>query len=412
MRKQTFNIAKLLVFILVATFASCSEEMDSVEYPEFTSSHLRSYSEAIEIAQRGISMLEGNSGTRSENGTRRKIDMNGFKCVTSKPTRSGDVDTLLYVVNFEDNQGYAIVSARRDVEGLLAVTESGTYDPLHKSENEGLNMFMDLASGYEFGPLIPIPGPESITSYYYCGPYITVKWGQEWPEGYFYSNGIAGCAKTAVAQILSFYEYPTGIALTYPGADIPYQQLDWSSIKEHVYGRSASNCYNHINSICSANSDAHMALARFCRQLAHLYAPDITGGKAAASEAELENLYNALDICVSFKDSYLGSDIRADLDNGVLINVIGYSPPIGHSWVVDGYCDRRVSMPIGIDGEIQIEHNYYNHINWGWNGLDNGYYLDGVWDASQYYILDSLATDVQINLNQQMVYIPVNPFSI
>ena len=404
MRKQTFNIAKLLVFMLVATFASCSEEMDSVEYPEFTSSHLRSYSEAIEIAQRGISMLEGNSGTRSENGTRRKIDMNGFKCVTSKPTRSGDVDTLLYVVNFEDNQGYAIVSARRDVEGLLAVTESGTYDPLHKSENEGLNMFMDLASGYEFGPLIPIPGPEPIVSRYYKGPYITVRWGQRWPEGYFCPNGVAGCANTAMAQILSYYEYPTGIALTYPEADTTYQQLDWSSIKEHVYGQSSLNCYSHINSICAADDDAHLALARLCRQLGFLSHTtykehaDPDSCSSGTNPNSIEYVLNLLGYGTHGFIPYSGIDARRILDNSHIVYMGGYAnwnnDTIGHAWVIDGYCREDVIEPVGIDGSLELtEHYYYNHINWGWNGFDNGYFLDGVWDLSQYDILDSFTSN-------------------
>lgn len=422
MRKQTFNIAKLLVFILVATFASCSEEMDSVEYPEFTSSHLRSYSEAIEIAQRGISMLEGNSGTRSENGTRRKIDMNGFKCVTSKPTRSGDVDTLLYVVNFEDNQGYAIVSARRDVEGLLAVTESGTYDPLHKSENEGLNMFMDLASGYEFGPLIPIPGPEPTVVYHYCGPYITVRWGQRWPEGYFCLNGKSGCTITAMAQILSYFAYPTGIDLTYPDADLTYQALDWNSIKKHVYGTSAINCDNHINSICSASNDSHMTLARLCRQLgklAHTYYDNQGNPSNWGSYTYDDDARDALvELGYIVNDSltYSGQEIRHDLNNHHLILMCGgdsinngnNNEYIDHSWVIDGYCHKEILMPMGIDGElIQTEQYYYNHINWGWNGLDNGYFLDGVWDVSQYESLDSLSTHQQYNFHKNLRYMNV-----
>lgn len=414
MRKQTFNIAKLLVFILVATFASCTEEMDSVEYPEFSSSHLRSYSEAIEIAQRGISMLEGNSGTRSENGTRRKIDMNGFKCVTSKPTRSGDVDTLLYVVNFEDNQGYAIVSARRDVEGLLAVTESGSYDPLHKSENEGLNMFMDLASGYERGPLIPVPGHEPIVTRFYKGPYITVRWGQEWPEGYYFQNGIAGCVNTAIAQAMSYYRHPAGISITYPEADVSYQQLDWTELKRHIRSESSYDCQNpSYPNICNAQYGTHLALARLCRQLGELFMSDYSDSTHTGTNHNDVSYYlSNIGYSSTIWQSYSLGTLKTTIDSNDVLCMVGSCNAGAHMWIADGYCHEDIFLPgFGIDGTDIHEHKYYNHINWGWNGKDNGYFIDNVWDTGNPKISDGIIREDHYNLNTNVLYMIMTPIN-
>lgn len=141
-------------FIFIATailLVSCTTEKyyDEVEQQEFKSLSFnkRSYAEALEIANDAISMLGDDAVTRG--GFPRKIDeRHGVKYITNTITRSGTSDTLLYIFNYEGEEGYAVVSANKNTDGLLAVTESGSYDPSIGTDNPGLAMFMDMAEDY------------------------------------------------------------------------------------------------------------------------------------------------------------------------------------------------------------------------------------------------------------------------
>lgn len=57
-------------------------------------------------------------------------------------------DTLLYVFNFNDEQGFAVVSANRQTEGLIAAVEMGSYDPAIPTGNPGFDTYMQMAKVY------------------------------------------------------------------------------------------------------------------------------------------------------------------------------------------------------------------------------------------------------------------------
>ena len=83
----------------------------------------------------------------------RKLNLkDGVKAFRKAGTRSGeassDNDTLLYVFNFENNEGFALVSASKNTEGLMAIVEQGYCDPDTPSEIEGFEMFKDMAKEY------------------------------------------------------------------------------------------------------------------------------------------------------------------------------------------------------------------------------------------------------------------------
>ena len=53
---------------------------------------------------------------------------------------------------------------------------------------------------------------------------------------------------------------------------------------------------------------------------------------------------------------------------------------------------------------------YYNHINWGWNGRNNGYFLDNIFDTQNYQNLDSSPySTVNINFTHEIRYCVPQP---
>lgn len=391
-----------IMFAAVILMAACTNEETFDSTPEQTAKQalgdIRSYDEALQIAQNSISLLNNGEDTRAS--STRKINLADSKAVLrDATTRSSDGgnDTLMYVFNFEDNQGFVIVSASRRTEDLLAVTEKGNYDPEVGSEVENFNYFMEKAKEYvtkepklRFPPDIPVlyERDSIVSEVQRVGPYVTVLWGQTHPEGQSCPNGVAGCTNTALAQIMSYFEYPSSVYLTYNDLDSVEQVLNWTQMKEHP-------ATLHPISLCPY-PEAHGAIANFVRQLGVLTNssyetnPNRTGTEPGYARIAL----NMLGYHHSSFYIYDYNTACDSLDNQKLVLMGGGSDVNtgGHAWVFDGYMKiktyiyhlERVSansnewIIVGVD----ITRQNLCHYNWGWYGNCNGYFASNVFDTS------------------------------
>ena len=414
------------IFALAIMVASCSnQELIDSDFQQPTSQqtgNIRSYEEALQIAQASIQMVDGQAKTRAASS--RRISLSDSKvCLGGGITRSeAENDTLMYVFNFEDNQGFAIISANKNTEALIAITEKGHYDPTVRDQNDGFNLFMDLAKIYlennrqagdpGGGGLDPIlEFKDSIVPFSgYVGPFVEVKWGQSYPEGFFCPNGSSGCAITATAQVMSYFEYPTGIPLTYSGADQSYQALNWSNIKVH----SISNHPQYI--LCNADEATHKAIGRLCRQLGELsnssYDPDGTG----TGSNDIKQTLNTLGYTTTNWTDYSSSVVTGSINNLRPVLIFGYrlnndngnQGQIGHMWVIDGYYYSGYESFIwnrpypGFEWQL-VEHtvhtDYYHHYNWGFSGNNNGYYTAGVFNVASVWMADGTINPALSNRN-------------
>jgi hypothetical protein len=409
---------KLISVLSIALFITACSNQESYEQGSFQTksnnpeSDIRSYEEALAIAQASIPMLEQTSSNTRSGHIQRKIDLNDkkvFKLDEKEKTRaySNINDTLIYVFNFEDNAGFALVSASKNTDGLLAITEQGYCDPDTPSEIEGLEMFKAMAKEYVRRATVEIPrGPndpiietrDSITySYSTVGPYVNVRWGQLHPEGEYCPNGKSGCTNTAMAQIMAYYNYPTSIDLTYTGADINTQSLNWSSMKAHNTG--------HVLSACST-PEYHKAIGRLMRQLGELNHSEYktTPKVATSTHSQVYAIptFTSLGYTCGNWNTYAGFFARAQLNNAHLFLIRGTCDEGGHAWVLDGY--KTVTITIRemartatsgwfFTGQVSVENDHYMHFNWGWYGDSNGYFAEGVYDTTQAQYYDAVTTD-------------------
>ncbi len=418
----------ILLFSLCVIAMACSQEESFDLIPESHDSNqssVRSFEEALEIAQNAGSVF---SKAVSQNSEAKKaksliptktVEMSNYKiiCSSSRKIKDNQADTLLYVFNYEDQRGFAIVSANKETEGLLAMTESGSYNE-NSEENElsGIDFFMTLAKNYAMRggggmePLIPVYTIDTIYSEVY--PLISVKWGQSIPEGIYCPNGIAGCVNTAMAQIMSYYEYPQSINLTYENADITSQALDWTEMKKHILYYLQNG--HEYSLYCTANDSAHNAIGRLCRQLGHLnnsiYFTD-GSGTGVYSETYVKPTFQFLGYNCNNWNNYSSGNTKSYLDANKPIFFIGRrenssGTTSGHAWVVDGYYRMTISK-FYFTGEVETRNIMYNHVNWGWRGINNGYFLDNVFNTADYYLLDPNPSNASVsyNYNQNIRYI-------
>ena len=173
-------------------------------------------------------------------------------------------------------------------------------------------------------------------------------------------------------------------------------------------GNSASNIPLHWNNICThADSyytdgyqdlcpqQIHDTIAFLCRQIGNLsnsvYMDYETGTTIPNIRTALQGMGYTLGSTTSYTSStFLNTELQNKLvmmfGEGILNNKIVF-----HSWAVDGCYFYRVhyyettiidtvyfhGVPRYIYGEIfdgGTTSHIYNHVNWGWNGRDNGYF--------------------------------------
>ena len=138
MKKITFSavFAALFSILLVTGVSSCTSDepvvLESVSNDMLVcnnSSHLRTLSDAYEIALRATSMLDDLEDVRSRGISQRVLDVkNPAKVIRNPLSRGAGVinDTLMYVINYADSMGFAVVSAVKGTPELIAVTMKGS----------------------------------------------------------------------------------------------------------------------------------------------------------------------------------------------------------------------------------------------------------------------------------------------
>lgn len=401
----------LSLAILAVMVAACSNEEPAMVADNAAAEQgvvKVSVEDAIRIANQAAEAFDAKSG---RGVSRRASSAAMVDVLGAKNGRSGGVDTLLYMVNYDNLQGYAIVSASYAGETLLGIVDEGEFNALEAAQNPAFSYYLANAQNYAASTLgasfgggkVPVTPGFIEETRYVNEDYpvkVNVKWGQRYPEGYFCPNKVSGCVQTAMAQIMSYLKLPTSINLTYPERDVDVQALDWDAMTLHKQSVSTTNqsLISSHNANCEASYASHMAIARLCRELGYRnnasYYQNATGAfdykalqtfRQLVPEKEISNLVSlGTDYATLFEAIKTGIGYIGGYD----INDEG-----GHAWVIDG--GRRigkivtVSGPgtIGIDGKehpyVNDYTTYYYHFNWGWNGTDNGYFVMGVFDTSK-----------------------------
>ena len=403
---------KYLKFLIIIGFiaifvSSCTHDMensiaDGSAFPERKTIGRRSLAEALALAKSSTKLL--NSGeTRS--ASERKIDLKNMHVVCNTTRSATDTDTLMYVFNFEDSLGFAVVSANEFTPGLIAITESGYYDPMEEQENKAFAALMESAQRYVTSTIAkhpPITPPDDsllflpdtiINLIHEVSPMVTVKWGQDSFYGQYCPNGIVGCAPLAAAQAMTYLGKPSSIQLTYSGHDIDTQPLDWTNIRKHILYYAPNGYESSL--YCTAPSYIHQVIARLCRQIGRLMYSSylVDPNRTGTQEYGISLGLSSLGLPSTFVNYTSGSTITP-LNNGHILYFVGYTESEGgHAWLVDGY--QLNDVQVLTDGPIPGQHCYlhtdvyYNHINWGWHGCFNGFFLDEVFNIQQSFCLDN-----------------------
>lgn len=445
---------KLFTYLGVAVaLSACTDNAplpqlnESQQTSTESNSSVRSINDAINIANTLAEAIDGSTNSRA---THRRASTAKSVFTYSGHRSRANSDTLIYIVNYDNNNGYAIIAAPDAVNPILGFVEEGTFGDFESANNDGLQMFLSSAENYvSTQDLKPIDPDRPIIKPLYTewttevndtiAPRVTVKWGQSIPEGYYFSNKIAGCVQTALAQIMSSFELPKSINLTYEGRDVTSQSLDWAAIKKHRRSTSAasqtdySSTFQYHSSQCMATLYAHLALARLCRQIGQLNNVTISenatysniNAARATADALLKDYLSVGSITdMSTQNSYsLFQNMK--IKNGVLYmrgTYVSNSSSSSHAWIMDGglqigsFTTRVYSVGQEIDGTGPTTFITYDlttlfHFNWGWNGFGNGYFLPDVYKPTNPQQLDDYPTSGEEDYKADVKFFAVREYS-
>ena len=374
---------------------------------------------ADEATQRALSLIQFlDQDQRTRAAAPRTIS--GLQPVTrSKTTRAGEdpnPDTVAYVFNFGQDDGYAILSADRRTDNLFALVPNGHIDFQEEADegvlSTGLMAFYgNLEAAYdrqveravrmqdslinsamakieaESGPIGTKAGrpmlicddPQYVVV---VAPMISVRWGQRNPYNLYTpiisgDHALTGCGATAVAQLMSYWRYPTS--------------YNWSLMMPPS-GNESLGTFQAISRLMSNVGTA----------LNTVYGKDKSTSNFSDIPGYLTNLgynpgtykeYNASDVYSSLNNHrpvlMAGQSIKKDVYKKYLIFWEKYSHTYyegGHAWLIDGYMEIQTPMYVMYNGRILSEYTEVEplvHCNWGWAelGLD-GYYYDDAFNSN------------------------------
>ena len=299
-----------------------------------------------------------------------------------------------YVFNIGSNEGYVIAAGDDCAPAILGYADAGyiDVDSMPVNLQSWLEEYAQQIQYMQENGYSPSKAPKLTSSYSAISPLLTTTWDQQepynqnCPDFFSYGKCVTGCVATAMAQVMYYHRARSVTQTTtqipaytcrhrwISGTDtmqihvdaIPAgSPIDWNNMLDN-YGSSAT----------TAQEQAVANLMKYCGASVQMdYANAWNGGSGAYSSdvpTALKTYFNySTETVLKNRSSYSSNDAWENL----IYNELSCSRPVyysgrnssaGHAFVCDGY-----------DGS-----GYY-HINWGWSGTSDGYFLLTALDPDQ-----------------------------
>ncbi|MBO7618770.1 MAG: C10 family peptidase [Bacteroidales bacterium] len=355
------RILSLLLFLLTATFAAKAHPLD--------------ISTVREVA---LKFVNANA----------KVPLHGVYELQWVSTRNISCGDAAFHV-FNTPSGFVIVSADDCATPILGYSDEGQFDaddiPIQLQDY--LQSFVEQM---EYGILNHLEADEDIASQWALvqatghlidqraattvAPLLTDTWGQRCyynnlcPED---SNGycehvVTGCVATCFAQIMRYWGYPSvGMGShSYKPNNYPTQTVnfgattyDWANMPNSL---DASSSPDQVNAVATLMWHCGVAVEMS-------YGPRESNASSTYIASSFVNYFGYSDeLSEVSRNDYSNAEwmamMKSCLDLGRPIYYTGYevNGSGGHAFVCDGYNSNNLL-----------------HFNWGWNGINNGYFANG-----------------------------------
>lgn len=295
--------------------------------------------------------------------------------------RGLDREPLLHVFNVGQDEGFIILSGEDSTPAVLGYADSGSfcYDQLPQNARAWIDGYADqIAAMRQMGGGTILA--ETPATHEAVKPMLTSQWDQLRPYNSLCplfvlgTPSATGCVATAMAQVLYYYRDRTvkELQATIPAYDC---RSNYTLTKIHVdaFAKGTPIDWSHMrdrydDNATEAERQAVASLMAYCGASIEMdYRDDENGGSTASEISVPMALKKYFGFNPAATVKYRSAFSNDNWDRLVYRELAHGRPVIfsgkdmgghGHAFVSDGY-----------DG------NGYYHINWGWGGRSDGYFL-------------------------------------
>lgn len=300
----------------------------------------------------------------SSNSTKR---IPGNKHFVLNYTEKTAGENVLYIFN-NGSDGFILASADDCMPPVLGYSENGSFD-YDNASPEFKWWLSQYAAEYEY--IIKNPGSRNYTytltrsAKQSIPPLLSTQWNQGYPYNLLCPQDaggrcVTGCVATAMAQVIKYYEYPSvgtgshsyswnGQTLSFDYANTVF---DYSKMRD-----------TYTTSSTQTQREAVANLMYACGVGVEMnYSSNESSASSYAIMRALKDYFNYDPDMQYLERTFFSNDIWNDkvyseLEEGRPVLYRGASAEGGHMFVCDGF-----------------EDDYY-HINWGWGGYCDGWFL-------------------------------------
>ena len=294
---------------------------------------------------------------------------------------SSAADACYYVFNVGTDQGFVIVSGDDRSPAILGYADNGTFSDQDMPDNmrAWLQGYEDQMRWMDEHDYHLASAPRKTTRATIL-PLITTTWDQGDPynrlcPSFFTGNrSVTGCVATAMAQVMYYHRWPQTSTANIPAYDCATSWGEYGKIHIDEHAATTFEWDNMRSSYDGATGDSYTAqcnavatLMAYCGASVKMnYSDSYNGGSSASTTTAAAALRTYFDYDASThiidRTSYTSSEwddlIYEEINAGRPVLYSGQSTGGGHAFVIDGY-----------------DTDNYFHVNWGWNGNNNGYFL-------------------------------------
>lgn len=277
-----------------------------------------------------------------------------------------------YVYNIGSKRGYVMISGDDLLPEVIAYADEGAFIP-DEEQPEHIASFLAqvraaLHALVERGEPVVMPRTSQLRPEGVAPLLGDIQWGQDYPFNTLCPNkeggrSVVGCVATALAQIIRYHQWPNqgeGIC-SYTERDGTNHRVDFS---QYTYDWERMPGQPNRNGSSYAVTQALSTLCYHVGVISQMqYSPQGSGTFSQYPKEGLQKYFKyKKNIQLLSRMNYKMADwmdiIAKELNEGRPIYYAGASSTVGHAFVCDGYKQ---------DG--------YFHINLGWDGIANGYFL-------------------------------------
>ena len=277
-----------------------------------------------------------------------------------------------YVYNIGSERGYVMISGDDLLPEVIAYADEGAFLPDEEQPEHIASFLAQVRAALHAlvarGKPVVMPRTSQLRPEGVAPLLGDIQWGQDYPfntlcpekEG---GRSVVGCVATALAQIIRYHQWPRQGegACFYTEEDGTSHRVDFS---QYVYD------WAHMPGQPDRDFPTQpviSALSTLCYHVGVIsrmqYSPQGSGTLSQFPKEGLQKYFKyKKSIQLLSRMNYTIEDwmdiVAKELNEGRPIYYAGASSTVGHAFVCDGYKQ---------DG--------YFHINFGWDGIANGYFL-------------------------------------